>query len=180
MVEALVAITVLTIGVVGTLSVLSQSLINADYAKNQITAFFLAQEGQELVIGKRNNNRLTGFTDGEPGNDQYWLSGLTVCAEACYIGTADEGNVNSKEFSQCESGGVCQVINLNDNGFYGYQFETGGAGSPTIFRREIQVTPFTVTEETIERGATVRSTVIWNDRPGGEQREFTINSIIYR
>ena len=193
MVEALVAITVLTIGVTGVLSLLAQSLVNADYAKNQITAFFLAQEGQELVIGKRNTNRLQGKIDpvntlgnndlgNEGDNPLYWLKEMRRCFGACYIGTADENFSKPKSFKKCvesvdsEDDSICPVLNLTPNGFYGYD-----GGDPTIFTREIQVTPFMVSgEEPKERGATVRVTIKWRDRPASPNRSFTLNSIIFR
>lgn len=187
MIEALVAITVLTIGVVQTLSILSSSLVNADYAKNQITAFFLAQEGQELVIGKRNVNRLNGKTnpvntlgdqdsDNDADADDYWLKGMRRCFDACYIGTADIVN-QPKRFQNCD--GACPKLKLNPNGFYGYLED----GEDTIFTREITVTPFSVLGETpdnSERGAAVQVTVRWHDRPSAPERSFTINSFIYR
>lgn len=194
MIEALVAITVLTIGVTGVLSLLAQSLVNADYAKNQITAFFLAQEGQELVIGKRNTNRLQGKIDpvntlgsDEPEDEDldptlYWLKGMRRCFGACYIGTADEDFSKPKRFHKCEEpvdsedDSICPVLNLTPNGFYGYD-----GGDPTIFTREIQVMPFMVSgEEPEERGALVRVTVKWRDRPASPDRSFTLNSIIFR
>lgn len=189
MIEALVAITVLTIGVTGVLSLLAQSLVNADYAKNQITAFFLAQEGQELVIGKRNINRLQGKTSGvnilgsvdEDGANEYWLDGMRRCSTACSIGTADNvGTLNQlepKRFELCE-GGLCPVMRLNDNGFYGYNED----GEDTIFTRTIAVDPFDPlpNDDDEERMARVTVTVTWRDRPASPDRSFTLNSIIFR
>lgn len=162
MIEALVAIAVLTIGVIGPLSMLAQSITNSNYAKNQIVAFFLAQEGQEMVINRRDNNRMSGAAD--------WLDGLAVCGNACYVDPVD----NPVNFNTCPAEG-CPKIKLRDTGFYGY----GADGVETIFTRVIRVLPVPPTApDTESREAQVQVTVNWQNR--SLTRTFTINSVIYR
>lgn len=56
LVETFVAIIVLTIAVLGPMTLLSRALQDARYIKDQVTATFLAEEGIELVMDYRNNN----------------------------------------------------------------------------------------------------------------------------
>lgn len=79
--EALVAIAILVIALTGPMVFAQQSLRAARLARDQVTAFYLAQDAIELVKHVRDENALSTF--------RYdWLAGL----EECF---ADEGNPNS-------------------------------------------------------------------------------------
>lgn len=190
MVEALVAIAVLTIGVIGPLTLLAGAIANANYAKNQITAFFLAQEAQELVINQRDQNILQGKNSGDTTSDNYWLSGhgLRKCVAGgtdgvCYVDAYKQvksiPDSTDDNFLACNEGGVpgqCPVLKLDNQGFYGY-----GEGIPTIFKRQIEVIPIPPTSPYLsadEREAVVKVTITWNEK--SLSRTFTLNSIIYR
>ncbi len=185
MVEALVAIAVLTIGVVGPLSLLANSLNNANYAKNQITAFFLAQEGQELIINYRDNLRLDIADEGEvasadPDSPSYWLRNLGACMDdsACYIETrrhteierCGDGNFEENDKSEYS----CPFLSTDALGFYGYNI--GRGADYTIFTREINIEPVEVGGMVDEAKVTVN--VLWQDKT--QTRRFELNSIIYR
>jgi Tfp pilus assembly protein PilV len=192
MVEALVAITVLTIGVVGPLSLLANSISNANYAKNQITAFFLAQEGQELVINARNNNRLADPSRVNPDpnsdeNDQlYWLGhyGLRKCipdagagSDVCYV----DASADTLEFKPCDGNGKLACPNLKNlpEGFYGYSDDTTIKDS--IFNRSIQIDPITDgsgTNPSYVNRARLTVKVTWQEK--SLTRNFVLQSIIYR
>lgn len=80
--EALVAIAILIIALTGPMVFAQQSLRAARLARDQVTAFYLAQDAIEFVKHVRDENSLsTLFRDD-------WLAGL----EECF---ADEGNPNS-------------------------------------------------------------------------------------
>src|SRR5438046_1665614 len=57
-IETLVAIAILLLAIVGPLSIASTSLNSAYYAKDQVTAFYLAQEGIEYMRFLRDTNSL--------------------------------------------------------------------------------------------------------------------------
>jgi type II secretory pathway pseudopilin PulG len=79
--EALVAIAILIIALTGPMVFAQQSLRAARLSRDQVTAFYLAQDAVEFVKHVRDENSLSTF--------RYdWLVGL----EACF---ADEGNPNS-------------------------------------------------------------------------------------
>ncbi len=72
LIETLVAISVLLMALIGPLAIASQSLRSAFYARDQVTAFYLGQEGVEYVRAYRDQNYLAS---------QSWLSGITMCED---------------------------------------------------------------------------------------------------
>lgn len=58
LIEAMVAIVVLAIGVIGPLSLAARGISDGLFAQNQLTANFLAQEAIETIINQRNTNLL--------------------------------------------------------------------------------------------------------------------------
>jgi type II secretory pathway pseudopilin PulG len=69
LIETFVAITILVFAIIGPLQLFSQSIVDSNYAKNQITGFYLAAEGLDLVINKKENNLRV-----DPAKP--WLDGL--------------------------------------------------------------------------------------------------------
>lgn len=57
-VETLVAISILTIALTGPLSIVAQSLRASFYSRDQVTAYYLAQEAIEYIRNTRDNNSL--------------------------------------------------------------------------------------------------------------------------
>ena len=64
LIETFVAITILMIVVLGPMSLLSNALKDARYIGEEITATYLAQEGVELMIDKRNHGETLGVNSG--------------------------------------------------------------------------------------------------------------------
>ena len=62
--ETLVAITLLTIAIVAPMSLTTQALGSAYYARDQITASYLAQEGLEAVRSVRDANIISNSLGG--------------------------------------------------------------------------------------------------------------------
>jgi len=58
LIETMVAVSLLSIAIVAPMQLAAQSLAGAYYARDQITAFYLAQEGIEAVRAVRDNNIL--------------------------------------------------------------------------------------------------------------------------
>lgn len=61
LVETLVAISIFTVSILGLMLVLASGISNINYAKNKITASYLAQEGIEYVRNMRDTDGL--YTD---------------------------------------------------------------------------------------------------------------------
>lgn len=81
LIETLVAVLILTTSVVGPLSIASKGLMSSLVAKDQVIAFYLAQDAVEYVRFMRDSNKLAGNP---------WLTGLGTCVSAdasvaCYL-----------------------------------------------------------------------------------------------
>lgn len=80
-IETLVAIAVLLLAVSAPLTIAERSLASAEVARQEITAFYLAQEAIEYIRNIRDANALAGR------NEENWLQGLTDClrSDGCGI-----------------------------------------------------------------------------------------------
>jgi prepilin-type N-terminal cleavage/methylation domain-containing protein len=137
LIESLVAITILVTAILGPMTIAATGISSAIYARDQETAFFLAQEGLEYVRNVRDSNVHAG-TD--------WLSGLSTCASgACLIDSPN--NI----ITAC--GDTCQAIRHDTNTrLYGYDT----AWDATSFIRTISISETVPGEEVV-----VLSTVAW-------------------
>lgn len=146
-VESLIAISILILAVTGATVAIQSGISSYIFSKDQIVAFYLAQEGFEQIRNIRDENALAG---------RHWLDGLAEeSGDPCYFGQACFVDpVNSTSAERCEQGvGQCPVLRQDENtGFFGYNV----AWTPTIFTREITLASVDEDELTI----TVR--VTWN------------------
>ena len=132
-VESLVAITILVLVVTGVTSAIQTGISSYIFSKDQIIAFYLAQEGVEQIRNIRDENSLKN-------PQQPWLTGIaSSVSDPCYFGKACKVEpVFSSVATECSGGpGNCPVLRQSSSGFFGYD----SSWSPTIFRREIQITP---------------------------------------
>lgn len=152
MVEALVAITILLIAVIGPLSLLATALRDSIYLKNEITANYLAQEGLEVVTFF---NAVEGVSPGT-----YCVDGTKDSKSESLI----TGNIES-----------CNVKLTTDN-YYGH---TGGAG--TIFWRLVTIEESTNQMVNNEEGQELKitSTVVWENSGPLPDRNITYTTYLY-
>jgi len=118
--EVIIAIFVLTIGVVGGINLLTRSLSIASLSRAQIIATSLAQEGLEIVRNIRDTNWIEERHT--PGTS--WIEGLN-CSSGCRV-------QYNKDYLLAL--GSNPVLKIGPNGFYQYD-----DGSSTIFRRKITI-----------------------------------------
>lgn len=150
LVEALVAISIVLIAVTGPLTIVAKNLVFAQFARDQITAFYLAQDAVEFVRNKRDNNTLAG---------QGWLEGLSACiSETCIVDSAAD------TVTRC--GTSCDPLRLSTFGIYGYI-----SGPNTIFTRAVSINEISSGQE-----ATIDVTITWDQ--GAVERNFTIREHI--
>ena len=147
MVETLVAISILTIAVIGPLGIIAQALHTSYYTRDQMTAYYLAQEAIEHVRNLRDTQGLLITKDGLV--DASWLSdvvGTSTGANPYMTNTSGSGGTktysmerNSSSgdynFEECPITGTCPYL-LTSNGIYGVETGTSGA-MDSVFRREI-------------------------------------------
>ena len=186
LVEALVAITILIVGVLGPLNIAARGIADGLYARNQIAANYLAQEAIETVIWKRNHNF---FID--TGIDyNAWLIGLdsASCGDlaapnSCVI-NVDTGNVSLVSCSSSAELGTtdCDLAfesSVGGDGKFKKYSEIGDKTKVvgTIFRREIYLIPNTEIGETDEIKVVVRMS--WSNR-GTPKSMFLIERLYPR
>lgn len=76
LIETLVAISILVLALTGPLTIISQALRSAYYSRDQIVAFYLAQEAVEYIRNVRDENSLkTGATVDS------WLNGIGLISQ---------------------------------------------------------------------------------------------------
>ena len=127
--ETIVAIAILSMAMLGPLELASRTIGSAAVSQNQITAFYLAQEGIEYVRNVRDNNFLNGAG---------WLNGLEDClgANGCVIDIPNY-NPSSPAESSAACGSVCPNIKYDEAGGFFYNY---ASGESTIFRRTVKIT----------------------------------------
>lgn len=175
LIETLVAVMILATAVAGPLSIASRALNNSVVAKDQITAFYLAQDAIEYARFARDGNTLKGAD---------WITGaggsssgidLTPCqsANGCYVDTTGnsytDGNGYNPSVPVSCSGGCPGLYYDSANSFYTYN--TSGT-SKSLFTRTILFTNTSSTEQKI----TV--TVSWQDL-GGTTRQVQVFENIF-
>ena len=159
-IESLVAIAILVVAVMGTLSAVQTGLSSSTYSKDQITAFYLAQEAYEQVRNLRDGNELAG---------RGWLYGFAgSSSDPCYFGktcivSALNFSGGSDGLGTCSAPGNCSYLRQDAaTGIYGYT-----ASWPlTNFRREVSLA-YVNTDE-----VAVNVSVTW--RKGTVTRQFEI------
>lgn len=168
LVETLVAIGILSLSILATFGAVSNGLQYSGVTKDQITAFFLIQEGMEYVKNTRDENALNNLG----GNTRNWLYGLSDAnGDPCYFGNTCMLDVNStgSKLTRCSSGfGSCPALRQEaSTGLYGYN----GAWPQTGFSRDIQFTQINADEVrvTIQVGWTTR----------GQNKTLQVSQLFY-
>lgn len=149
MVETLVAISILTIAVIGPLGIIAQALHTSYYTRDQMTAYYLAQEAIEYVKNLRDNQGIK-ITDAyinnktDPGP---WLNGVVspssdIDDPITKVRVNNSGSIVSYKYSLVKENGLYKFIPYSDtdflkvsNGIYGDI--TSANATTSIFKREI-------------------------------------------
>ena len=131
-VESLVAISILVVTITSTSLAVRTAVSSYILSKDQVVAFYLAQEGIEQIRNLRDQNYLTHAN---------WLSGISeLNDEPCYFGspcTVDP--VATTALMPCN--GVCPRLKQDPvTGFFGYNLGGQNPDWPeTIFRRTLGI-----------------------------------------
>ena len=161
LVETIVAVSIILLVVPAILSMTTRGISLESYARSQMTANYLAEEGVEFIRNRRDANLL----DYENGNlSTHWddgFSGGSLCkshpctidplaGSGSIIGTCPGGNITSNPPSNCYR------VYVDTNGFY----SPASSGKATEFWRGVTVAdiPSHPNEHVIT------STVIWRSQ----------------
>jgi prepilin-type N-terminal cleavage/methylation domain-containing protein len=142
LIETLAAITILLIALAGPLTIAAKGLNTAYYARDQITAFYLAQEGIEYIRNMRDAEAL--FVDINPVGATAWPGDLLGAVGLDSKFTIDatlpvflaDRTINPAAIEHCPTNTGCSPLMLSGGevSTYGY------AGSiETQFTREITI-----------------------------------------
>jgi type II secretory pathway pseudopilin PulG len=182
LVETMVAIAILMIAILGPMDIASSGLRDSLLARDQATAYYLAQEGIEYVRYVRDYNFLqtsngvgglawlTGLGDITTSTECFSSYGCTIDSLSFFTGYINgnpAGFVNS-----CNSSG-CIPLNFNTGGEDYYTQASGG--NQTKFTRTIKIVPVVGAET---REVQVRSNVSWQSGTSA-LRNFTITENIF-
>ena len=180
LVETLIAVLLLSTAIAGPLTIASKSLLSAVVAKNQIAAFFLAQDAVEFVRFARDTNCLKDVDAECPT----WLASavagsptdLTACLTqyGCYFdSTLPEP---PPYINACSDFDCAPPLTGDDQYLYEsggkYSYDSGGARTP--FVREVKIT-----ESLINPGkeALLIVTVHWRD--GTRDRNVEVRESLF-
>jgi prepilin-type N-terminal cleavage/methylation domain-containing protein len=135
-IESLVAVAILVTVIIGATGVMQSGISSYIFSKDQIAAFYLAQEGFEQIRNLRDENRL---------NSRDWLYDIAEnSSDPCYFGSAcTVSPVETSSATRCSSPGSCPNLRQDpDTGFFGYNT----LWNETIFRREIELSSINADE----------------------------------
>jgi len=200
--ETLVAITIILIAITGPLDIIAHSLKASYYSRDEVTAFYLAQEAIEYARNEKNNNEL----DPNAGVED-WLNGVVGSSDItvgvnclndagsppenkCVLLQNDNG---SYEYQKC-AGTTCLTANgdyimkKNEKGIYGSK--STGTLVPTNFTREIYFTK--VPDESVltgsrdaawstgmDRNEVIATVTVYWDNSVGSGNKFTLNTHLF-
>ena len=143
LIETMIAITILTLSIVGPMVTADRSIVAAETARDQLSASYLAQEGIEYVRGIRDDQYLALYSSGN--TNAAWSNFLN-------------GSLTS-----CRSPGVCTLGSLKADGTL--NFCPNGVSGCAPFTLVTPGTPFTRTIQLVDVSATderIISTVSWS------------------
>lgn len=175
LIETMVAITLLSVAIVAPMSLAAQSLASAYYARDQVTAFYLAQEAIEAVRAVRDTQILLIAQSGNASSIN--LFGEIPSGDTPFTIDARQTDP-SQAIAECPTGGVAPTYNCppleidgRDGALYGYD----SGWTPTNFTRVVRAHFIGTGEDEIR----VTVTVSW--QTGSFQtRNFSISEDMYR
>lgn len=154
LIETLVAISILVVSIAAPLTIASKGLASAFLARDQITAFYLAQDAVEFVRNTRDENILSSAN---------WLSGFPNTTGLPFTVDTSDG-----EMEACSSG-VCAPLDYNPATNFYSQNDSGGSESD--FTRIVTITSLNTNEIVIE------VTVEWS--AGIFERTFSVKENLF-
>jgi len=155
LIEAIIAIGVLVTMFTAALSLYMSSVGGMRMTNDELMATYLAQDGLEQVIAKRQYNY---------DNDLDWLEGLSACTTNPCGANYFNGSFNA-DMSSCSSLGSC-VLYTDANGVYSHN----SGGTESRFTRVVEIE---ILNSDVEARVTVR--VSWLDGPITMNKVLTYN-----
>ncbi len=170
LVEVMIALSILTTGFLGILTLLSQSILLSKTVGEQTTATYLAAEGIEIARNLIDHDMYAHIANpSAPG----WGNCFSFQAPPS-LGNKYELDYTTTDCTTIHPYSANDFLEFNPaTNMYLYSYNDPTPGTPTIFSREIQVTPDLLIPE-----ITVDSRVYWSGA-GGAQQEVDLEDHFY-
>lgn len=177
LVETLVAVSILSLSVAATFTVVQTALRQSIGAKDQITAFYLAQEAIEFIKSFRDKNAIDSIN----GGTRTWLTDMSsLPSDPCYFGNVcvvDPAHPSTQPLSFISCGtapitssppNVCNPLNGDPvTGLFGYT----STWPATRFKREVQFESISANE------VNIIIFISWTDR--GAAKFFRVSESLF-
>ncbi len=171
--ESIVAIMILSLSISGVFSAIQQSLSQSIIAKDEVKAFYLAQEAIEVIRNKRDANQLYKIEN--PSTSNTWLTGISKdVGDPCSFGKVCQVDATSTyldlSLTYCNSSswGSCENLRQDSTTFL-YSYD--GSDPEINFKREVKIESINANEVAV----TVR--VSWTK--GVVTREFKVKTLLF-
>lgn len=162
LIETIIAISILTVGVLGSYYVFSNLYVNSGGSFNKLIASYLSQEGIEIMRNLRDENWIK--------NNNNWINGIfdeNNCSSSCSFQADYRTGVDNLSFDLIPFPSGGNFLNVNNNGLYLYD-----ANYPnSIFKRKISIFP--ISEERFK----IESEVFWDY--AGKNFSIKIEEFLY-
>jgi prepilin-type N-terminal cleavage/methylation domain-containing protein len=158
LIEAVVAIFLISVGVVGFFSFFEKVINYNSIISSRLIASYLAQEGMEIVRNVRDSYWLRTDEDW----DSFRSKSITECLSGC------EADYKSSEFTFC--GDAPSYLKIDDDGFYSYTGNT-----ETKFKRKIMIN---TNLSDLKDPVSVAVEVSWTEK--GQSYNFSVREILYK
>lgn len=160
LIETLVAVLLLTVAIAGPLTVASRALTSALVAKDQVTAYYLAQDAMEYIRFRRDNACLAAFVANSSQTClaantwlSYFSSGWCNSPGYCKVDTINTGTVPSS----CVPTNTTCALNYNSSlKRYSLEALSGTTVVASKYKRYVQLSNTPTTKE-----VQVTVTVAW-------------------
>lgn len=164
LIETLVAVLLLTTAIAGPLTIASRGLLASTVARDQVIAFYLAQDAIEHIRFLRDTNKLSSAE---------WLNTLTPCVSADGSATCYFDSLSTNPSSPTACSGTCEVMRFDStNGYYNYN--SSNTLTPQRFIRTVSIkTPV----GTNNSEAAISVTMSW-ESSNGATRTVTVRENI--
>jgi len=178
LIETLIAVLLLATAIAGPLTIASKGLTATVVAKNQFTAFYLAQDAMEQVRFLRDSACLVA-TPGADGCPQAnWLSALGPCTStdgtaSCTIDSLQDPAINPP----IACGATCPTLYYHTTNKY-FTYDTNQSLTKERFVRSIRIQHDPAGPNPNEAIVTV--TVSWSATPGATRAPVTVRENIFR
>jgi prepilin-type N-terminal cleavage/methylation domain-containing protein len=128
--ESIIAILILSLSISGAFSAVQQSLSQSIISKDEVKAFYLAQEAVEIIRNKRDANQIIKINTGSGD----WLDGIIGPSDCSLGGICKVDAKAADKIQSCSSS--CENLKQDTLTFlYNYN----PSGDDTNFNREIQI-----------------------------------------